>query len=309
MEKLRGLYRGETSTVKAWAQFRFVRIALGPTVKPLRVSAISFLNTAPLLWDFQHGAPRPEFHLEYTVPSVCADQLRSGAADIGIIPVAAYHSISDLVIIPEVAIATKRTVRSIVLVSKVPMEEIRTVAADTSSRTSVLLARLLFRKWHGGDREFTAMAPNLGTMLAQCDAALLIGDPALTISRSQYLIYDLAEEWHRLTAKPFVFAFWAIRREALAQAPAELARIFQQSRDHGLEPANLAQLGREWAPRVGLSEADVVRYLTENIDYSLDAENLAGMDLFFRYSAQAGLIPQLQPIEFLTTGSVARARL
>ena len=268
-------------------------------MQPLRVSAISFLNTAPLLWDFEHGAPRPDFRLEYTLPSACAEQLRAGAADVGIIPVAAYHGIPDLVVIPGVAIATKGTVRSIVLVSKVPLDAIRTVAADTSSRTSVLLARLLFRKWHGGDREFIPMSPDLDAMLASCDAALLIGDPALTVSRSQYLIYDLAEEWRRRTAKPFVFAFWAVRRQALAQAPPDLARIFQQSRDHGLEPANLAQLGREWAPRVGLSEAEVVRYLTQNIDYSLDAENLAGMELFFRYATEAGLLPQARSIEFL----------
>ena len=277
-------------------------------MQPLRVSAISFLNTAPLLWDFEHGAPRPDFRLEYTVPSACAEQLRAGAADVGIIPVAAYHGSPDLVVIPEVAIATKRTVRSIVLVSKVPLDDIRTVAADTSSRTSVLLAQLLFRKWRGGDREFIAMAPDLGAMLAKCDAALLIGDPALTVSRSQYLNYDLAEEWHRLTAKPFVFAFWAVRREALAQAPAELARIFQQSRDHGLEPANLQQLGREWAPRVGLSEAEVVGYLTKNIDYSLDAENLAGLALFFRYAAETELLPQTRPVEFLPTRQEARAK-
>ena len=277
-------------------------------MRPIRVSAISFLNTAPLLWDFEHGAPRPEFHLEYTLPSACAEQLGAGEADVGIIPVAAYHAIPDLVVIPDVAIATRRTVRSIVLVSKVPMDEIRTVAADTSSRTSVLLARLLFRKWHGGDREFTAMPPDLGTMLERCDAALLIGDPALTVSRSQYLIYDLAEEWHRLTGKPFVFAFWAVRREALAQAPANLARIFQLSRDHGLEPANLAQLGREWAPRVGLAETEVVRYLTENIDYSLDGENLAGMELFFRYAAEAELLSQSRAVEFIAAGAEARAR-
>jgi chorismate dehydratase len=276
-------------------------------MRPLRVSAISFLNTAPLLWDFEHGPARPEFHLEYTVPSACAEQLRAGAADIGIIPVAAYHGIPDLVVIPDVAIATNRTVRSIVLVSKLPIDDIRTVAADTSSRTSVLLARLLFRKWHGGDREFLPMAPELGAMLEKCDAALLIGDPALTVSRSQYLIYDLAEEWHRLTGKSFVFAFWAVRREALAQAPADLARIFQQSRDHGLEAANLRQLGHEWARRVGLSEAEVVSYLTENIDYSLDAENLAGMELFFRYTAEADLLPQARPVEFLPARAEARA--
>lgn len=268
-------------------------------MRPLRVSAISFLNTAPLLWDFEHDGRRPEFHLEYTVPSACAEQLRAGAADIGIIPVAAYHAIPDLVVIPEVAIATKGAVRSIVLVSKVPLGEVRTVAADTSSRTSVLLARLLFRKWQGGDREFIPTAPNLDAMLARCDAALLIGDPALTVSRSQYLVYDLAEEWHRRTAKPFVFAFWALRREALAQAPAELARIFQQSRDHGLEPANLAKLGREWAPRVGLPEAEVVRYLTENIDYSLDAQNLEALEFFFRAAEECGLLAERRPLHFL----------
>jgi chorismate dehydratase len=277
-------------------------------MRPFRVSAISFLNTAPLLWDFEHGAPRPDFRLEYTVPSACAEQLRTGAADVGIVPVAAYHGIPDLVVIPEVAIATKGKVRSIVLISKVPMEEIRTVAADTSSRTSVLLARLLFHKWHGGDREFTPMSPDLAAMLARCDAALLIGDPALTVSRSQYLIYDLAEEWRRLTAKPFVFAFWAVRRQALAQAPPDLAHIFQQSRDHGLEPANLQQLGRKWAPRVGLSEAEVVDYLTKNIDYSLDAENLAGMELFFRYAAENELLAQTRPVEFLPTRQEARAK-
>lgn len=275
-------------------------------MKALRVAAISFLNTAPLLWDFQHGGPRPEFKLEYTVPSVCAEQLRAGAADIGIIPVAAYHGIPDLLIIPEVAIATKRTVRSIVLVSKRPLDGIRTVAADTSSRTSVLLARLLFRKWHGGDREFTAMAPDLDAMLARCDAALLIGDPALTISRSQYLVYDLAEEWHRLTDRPFVFAFWTIRREALAQAPPELARVLQQSRDHGLQPANLAQLGREWAPRVGLSEAEVVRYLTENIDYSLDAANLEALEFFSRAAQESGLLAERRSLQFLGEGVPAR---
>jgi len=268
-------------------------------MQPLRVSAISFLNTAPLLWDFEHGAPRPDFRLEYTLPSACAEQLRAGVADVGIIPVAAYHGIPDLVVIPGVAIATKGTVRSIVLVSKVPLDDIRTVAADTSSRTSVLLARLLFRKWHGGDREFTPMSPDLDAMLASCDAALLIGDPALTVSRSQYLIYDLAEEWHRLTAKPFVFAFWAVRREALAQAPPELARIFQQSRDHGLESANLQQLGREWAPRVGLTEAEVVSYLTKNIDYSLDAENLEALEFFSRAAVECGLLAERRPLQFL----------
>src|SRR5205085_2451759 len=112
----------------------------------LRISAISYLNTAPLLWDFEHNPPRPEFEISYTLPSACAAALRSGTADIGIIPVAAYTSIPDLVIIPDIAIAAKRAVRSILLVSRMPIEQVRTVALDTSSMTSVALTKILFAK-------------------------------------------------------------------------------------------------------------------------------------------------------------------
>src|SRR5690349_18717682 len=108
----------------------------------LRISAISFLNTAPLMWDFDHGNRGRDFDIEYTLPSGCAEMLRTGAADIGIVPVVAYPQIAGLKIVPNVAIASKGPVRSILLVSKVPIEEVKTVAADTSSRTSVALARI-----------------------------------------------------------------------------------------------------------------------------------------------------------------------
>lgn len=265
----------------------------------LRVSAISYLNTAPLMWDFDHGELRRDFDVLYTTPSGCAEMLRTGTADIGIIPVASYALIPDLLVIPKVAIASKSSVRSILLVSKVPIEEIKTVAADTSSRTSVALARVLFRKWHGGGRQFTAMEPNLAQMLKACDAALIIGDPALSVDRSRYICYDLVEEWRRFADRPFVFAFWAVRAGALSQAPAgmDLARTFQHSRDHGLE--NVDALAREWAPRVGLSESEVKTYLTDNIDYSLDAENLAALELFFQYAVDCGVLAGARPLEFV----------
>lgn len=262
----------------------------------LRVSAISFLNTAPLIWDFEHGAAGPDFDVDYTLPSVCAEALRTGAADIGIIPVIAYPTIPGLVVLPDISIASKRSVRSILLVSKLPVEEIQTVAADTASRTSVALARVLFCKWFGGPRHFTPMNPDLDSMLARCDAALLIGDPALTVDRARYLTYDLAEEWHRATGKPMVFAFWAARAES---AHPELARIFRDSRDHGLQPESLRAIARQWAPRVGISEAAVIAYLTQNIDYSLDAENLEGLDLFYRYATDCGVIAAPRPLQFL----------
>lgn len=187
----------------------------------LRISAISFLNTAPLMWDFEHGTSGREFEISYTVPSACAEALRNGAADIGIIPAISYQSIPDLLVIPEVAIAADGEVRSILLVSKVPLKEINTVAVDTSSRTSVALLHILFAKfWRRPERQraaslprFIPMEPNLAPMLAVCDAALLIGDPALTVDRARYHVLDLGEEWKRSTGKPFVFAFWAVRRK------------------------------------------------------------------------------------------------
>jgi chorismate dehydratase len=164
-----------------------------------------------------------------------------------------------LLILPEIAIASRRAVRSILLVSKVPIERVCTVALDTSSMTSVALTKILFGKWLGGGRTFTAMAPDIDQMLAEHDAGLLIGDPALKIDRSRYHTRDLAEEWIRRTGKPFVFAFWAVRADALSEADPslDLASIFQTSRDHGLQPASLSQIAREWAPRLDISEADV----------------------------------------------------
>ena len=116
---------------------------------PLRISAISFLNTAPLMWDFEHGESAARlsryFQVDYTVPSRCAEELKNGLADIGIIPAAAYAGIPALVIIPDIAIASQNAVRSILLVSKVPVEKIRSVATDDSSRTSAALVEIFLR--------------------------------------------------------------------------------------------------------------------------------------------------------------------
>src|ERR1043165_1282454 len=159
--------------------------------RPLRISAISFLNTAPLMWDFDHGVPpehgvarRPSdgtFEIHYTIPSRCADALRAGEADIGIIPAITYATIPGLVILPDAVIAAKNDVRSILLVRHKPIEQVRTIAADTSWRTSVVLTQILCAKLWGGAREMRPMAPDVDTMLAACDAALLIGDSALRI--------------------------------------------------------------------------------------------------------------------------------
>jgi chorismate dehydratase len=276
-------------------------------MRRLRISAISYLNTAPLMWDFEHGEAGSEFEIAYTLPSACARALEAGTADIGIIPAAAYASVPGLVVLPGVAIASRRPVRSILLVSKVPVEKIRTVAMDTSSMTSVALAKILFDKWLGGGRTFTPMAPDIARMLAEYDAGLVIGDPALQVDRSRYVTLDLAEEWIRYTAKPFVFAFWAVRQEALRQAPRslDLAAVFQRSRDHGLEPSSLDTIAREWAPGLGLKENDVHLYLTENIHYQLDGPCLEGLRLFYRYAAEVGALPVAPEIDFVGAANAA----
>ncbi|HVI08606.1 MAG TPA: menaquinone biosynthesis protein [Candidatus Binatia bacterium] len=277
-------------------------------MRPLRISAISYLNTAPLMWDFEEGeagrndtAKKKDFEISYTLPSACARALAEGTADIGIIPAAGYAQIPGLSILPDVAIASRRPVRSILLISRRPIDQVQSVALDTSSMTSVALAKVLFEKWLGGGRAFTAMPPDPEKMLAKHDAGLLIGDPALQIDRSRYYALDLAEEWIRHTGKPFVFAFWAVRREALAdsQFAGDLAAIFQQSRDHGLKPPNLDHIARTWAPRLGMTESAARSYLTENIYYFLDQPCLEGLQLFYRYAAEIGALPAAPPIDFL----------
>ncbi|HLK32601.1 MAG TPA: menaquinone biosynthesis protein [Terriglobales bacterium] len=270
-------------------------------MRRLRISAISYLNTAPLMWDFDHGEAAKDFDIFYSVPSSCAAALREGTGDIGIIPAIAYNSIPGLVIIPEVAIAARGPVRSILLISKVPREKIRTIATDNSSMTSVALTRVLFHKWWGAGREFRSLPPDLPVMLGQCDAALIIGDPALKMDRSRYQVLDLAEEWRRLSGQSFVFAFWAVRQAALEEMRPglDLAAIFQASRDHGLQPAALEQIGREWSARLGITPAEVQDYLTRNIYYQLDRDCLEGMDLFFQYAAECGAVEQVRPLDFL----------
>ena len=257
----------------------------------LRISAISYLNTAPLMWDFEHGAAGENFDIAYTLPSQCAAELARGAADIGIIPAAAYATIPNLSILPGVTIASKKAVRSILLISRRPLDAINTVALDSSSLTSVALTRVLFEKCWGGGREFTSLRPDLDTMLATHDAALLIGDPALNVDRSQYQTWDLAEEWNRFTGKPFVFAFWAVTQNAAKGSGRDLAAIFQQSRDRGLLPASLAEITRIWSPRLGLSKEAVHDYLTTNIHYYLDEPCLDGLRLFYRYASECGVLP------------------
>jgi len=278
-------------------------------MRPFKISAISFLNTVPLMWDFEHS-PSPElrdnFEIAYTVPSLCAKALREGTADIGIIPVITIAEIPGLVALPDVAIASVNRVWSIQLIGRRPIEEIRTVAVDTSSRSSVGLLQVLLTKFFGGRRDFTPMPPLLDPMLAACDAALLIGDSAMMARTDDLYHYDLAELWRRKTGLPFVFALWTVRRAAIEErrdhirrSGLDLASIFRRSRDHGLEPQNVAAIAREWAPRMQLSEEAITRYFQENIHYTFDADCRKGLSLYFQLAAECGVIAEPPELELL----------
>jgi len=263
------------------------------------------------MWDFEHGDAARNFQIDYTIPSACAAALAAGEADIGIIPAVTYAEIPGLVLLPNIAIASKDRVRSILLVSKKPIEEVRTVATDSSSRTSVALLQVLFAKFLRGPRQLTPHNPQLEAMLRQHDAALLIGDAALQVPRDAgCYLYDLAHEWHRYTGKPFVFAFWAVRLDALGRQPSgmDLAKVFQSSRDHGLRPENIATIANEWSPKLRLAPEDIRHYLTENIHYYLDRDNHAGLQLFLQYGRELDLIREVPELRFLGPVAFGSAR-
>ena len=174
----------------------------------LRISVVQYLNSVPLIWGMLHGPQQGKHELQFATPAHCADAVRDGKADIGIIPAIEYHRIDHLQIISGISIASKSRVRSVLLLSKVPIEKIQSVAVDTSSRTSAAFLRILLGKFYSRTVNFIPSAPRPHEMLKGADSALVIGDPALTY-RGSAEVYDLAAEWKKFTGLPFVFAFWA----------------------------------------------------------------------------------------------------
>jgi chorismate dehydratase len=290
------------------------RVESGSGKSVLRIAAIKFLNPAPLMWDFEHEPHKSKlasrYTLEWMMPSACADRLAlpiddPRAADIGLIPIAALATTPRLRIIPGCAIAAKRKVRSILLVRRAsqPLTEIRTVAADTSSKASLAYTQILFKRWWNPETVFVPHYPDLDPMLDIADAAMLIGDPALYALEerqnreersSEHLVYhDLAEEWIALAGVPWVSAVWAIRQESLARSGRSLEEIaadFTTSRDRGL--TNVETLVTEWSARMMVPANTIRTYLTSNIYYYLDEECLAGMRAFYKLATETGVLPR-----------------
>jgi chorismate dehydratase len=190
-------------------------------------------------------------------------------------------------------VAAHHEVRSVLLVSRVPIPEVRRVALDTNSRTSATLIRVLLRERWGISPEYLHERPDPERMLAEADAALVIGDPALKVDRERYLITDLAAEWKTLTGLPFVFAVWAVRPEV--EIP-DLPFYFKSSLRYGL--SSMDTLVREAAAEMGLDTSEVRAYLEENLSFFLRDEEIKGLEEFYRRAYQHGMILEPRPIEF-----------
>ncbi len=292
----------------------------------LRISIVQYLNTAPLVWGFTNGPLRGKYELSFTVPSQCAEALKSGAADIAIIPAIEYQRIDGLVVLPDIAIASGRQARSLLILAKKPIEQVRRMALDRGSRSTQALTRILCAEHWKITPEFVEAAPDAGAMLQEADAALLIGDPALRLAIAMDAkakagasgevvcngaiagipdvaalhVYDVVEEWRRMTDLPAVLAIWAARRDAVTD---EVLADFLASRDYGV--ARIAEISQVASQELGLPAAALASYLSGNIDFSLSAENRKGLEHCFARCAALGLIPRAKPIEWATTKSEA----
>jgi chorismate dehydratase len=265
-----------------------------------RVCAVSYLNTVPLVWGLLHSpdrALRGCFNLRFELPSVCADLLAAGAADIGILPVIEMAR-QKLDYFPGWGIACHGPVRSILLVSKVPFGRIRTLATDAGSRSSVMLARVILAEKYGAEPRLHSRPADLAAMLEEADAALVIGDPALRLDPSKlpFETLDLGGEWNQMTGLPMVFAVWSGRKEVMQP---RYEQIFAASCRYGLEHA--ADIARQEAPARGVTEELAYEYLTRHIVFELGERDQAGLNLYL----ESALRLERRPAQVVVPGGVS----
>lgn len=258
------------------------------------IAASSYLNAAPLCYSFIEGSQKDRCgFLSDAAPWRCAELLVQGRADAALIPVIEYQRIEGLMVAPGACVSSKKSVRSVILASRVPINEVGRVALDTSSRTSAALIRIILSRFYGLEPEYRAAPPKIEEMLEATDAALIIGDPAMLVDRSRLYVYDLAEEWRKQTGLPFVFAFWAVRKGSAAW-PGGVD--FVEAKLEGID--HTGDIAAAYAARLGLAKDDLVAYLTENISYDLDSESLRGLRLYYDLARECGIIERVRELEF-----------
>ena len=281
-------------------------------MRQIRLGAVAYLNARPLVFGLDRS---PRFALRYDVPSECARRLHEGAIDLGLIPSIEYVNDAGYRIVPDVAVASRGPVASVALFATRPVRDLRSIAMDTSSRTSAALVRVLCARLFKIQPEIVAMAPDLHAMLRRYDAAVLIGDNALLLETGTLQLdpdtavepaatkeaavetrvekVDLGEAWTTLTGMPFVWAFWAGRPAALT---AEEACALQEARDEGVRHPDA--IARSYFPGSPERQALAARYLRDNIKYYLGAEERAALEQFYRYAAEGGVVSRTEILRF-----------
>jgi chorismate dehydratase len=266
----------------------------------------------PLAWGILEGGLKDKFDPVLTTPAECADQLAHGSIDAGLIPSIEYQRIKGTRIVPGPVVASLHRVKSVLLVSEVPLWRVRTVAHDKGSRTSVALAQVIFNEFYKTRPSFRPAEPDLPDMLATSDAALIIGDKALKFMEEQEIpridnqrtlvrhgseplyIFDLMERWKFLTGKPFVFAFWAVRPGFQNSG---IVEDLKASRDLGV--ANIPAIAERYSQQLGMKKEFLQEYLQSNVYYYLDKDCAEGLRLFYEKAVKIGVVKSQRVIEFV----------
>jgi chorismate dehydratase len=266
---------------------------------PIKLGAVGYLNARPLVYGLDR---EPRFELRYDIPSECARLLHAHSIDVGLIPSIEYlRGPQPYAFVPGLAVTSRGPVASVAIYTRLEPRDIRTIAMDTSSRTSVALATVLLRRVFGVTPEAVAMAPDLDVMLARADAALIIGDIALfldhlkpdTTGAAAIRKIDLGALWTEATGLPFVYAVWAGWPGAIDAGD---VRLLQLARDRGV--AGSDEVARAYYPDDPARQAVASRYLRDNIRYGLGDEELEGLRTFYRYAAEAGLVSGARELTF-----------
>ena len=256
----------------------------------IRLGAVAYLNARPLVYGLDRQTDR--FSIRFDVPSKCAALLHDGSVDLGLIPSIEYVQRSDYHIVPDVAITSSGPVASVAVFADRPIGAVRSIAVDNSSRASVALLRILCAQWFDIEPKFVTLPPDISSMLKRCDAALLIGDPALFTDHDALGIekIDLGEEWTAMTNLPFVWAFWAGRPGVVS---AEDVAALQAARDAGVAASDA--IAREFC-REDEDQAEIgAGYLRDHVGFVLDDAGRAGLRKFLAAAKELRVI-QTNPV-------------
>lgn len=267
----------------------------------IRIGAVEYLNARPLVYGLERD---PRFDVRFDLPARCAELLHQGKTDLGLIPsielMRAPSGVSAYRVVPDLAVTSRGAVASVALFTTREPRDIESIALDTSSRTSVALTRVVCNRIFKISPRLAAHAPNLPAMLSHADAALIIGDIALFLSGGPLVIRDAEGErtvmvekidlgalWFQTTGLPFVYAFWAGRAGLLS---ADDVRCLQRTRDTALN--RVPEIARLYFPAESDRQETAEKYLRDNIRYRLGLEEREGLERFYQYAAEAGVIPQ-----------------